>query len=66
MGLAESEKEYIDIYKSQSAALENAFKKATASNLTLYSNEFTQCLIQRMKAYYETQNNIIRLSTKLQ
>jgi hypothetical protein len=64
MGLTESEKEYIDIYKSQSAALENAFKKATASNLTLYSNEFIQCLIQRMKAYYETQNNIKRFLNK--
>lgn len=58
MKLAEIEKEYIDAYKSQSIVLESIFRKAQRSNLTLDSNEYTQCLIQRLKTYYETQNDI--------
>lgn len=64
MKLAEIEKEYTDIYKSQSEVLENAFKKAITSDLTLDSSEFTQCLIQRLKTYYETQDNIKRFLNK--
>jgi len=59
MKLIDIEKDYIEAYKNQWSALKRSFcisKEKVAIDFD--STDISTCLIQRLKAYYQTQNNI--------
>ena len=59
MKLQDIENVYIDAYKSQWECLENVFDNSKNSvSIDFDSTDITLCLIQRLSAYYQTQNNI--------
>lgn len=59
MKLQDIENDYIDAYKSQWECLENVFDISKNSvSIDFDSTDITLCLIQRLNAYYQTQNNI--------
>jgi len=59
MKLIEIEKEYVEAYKSQSTLMASIFNKSKKiAPIDLNSTEITQCLLKRLTAYYETQDQI--------